>query len=825
MFCDRGCIFESSKLERRRGISTVQRKDCALESLENEVEVLNNKVTLLTNDLSRRRRLSSNDHVQTVLTLEEEKSKIEAELQEARQKLSEAISVTERLQIDNVLLGDENASVKEKLTLAGVILRQKDGVHPSEGFIDAAQQVWKELGVELSHREAVRLQIESCLEDTCSRKLQEESALKESTCAAIASIEGELIAMQRALGLSMDNSHDDNGSMKLLQRLEWLKARRAELQPIFLGASERSHKIAQDAQELVSSMSISTEDLSNDLQSLIRTKTKVAESSSPPSASNSNDQATFDLSNRFLSSCEGELSSLRLQKARVLVKNSEVQNAAHKLVQEMNLSEDEVVAVSVHSVKQRLDGLPSWWNQARLVDAARCVVQGNRVVSASRGFSDHLQMIYDSLSSIAQGRGQLSSVLREIVTRAQKTLLDTVEREIDASEAFTSFHDALFRLPPLSQEFVEVCITEMDALVSGVESMAQSEIEALTVVWEALNVSLRERGKFWSEIDDSTKAMESSTESPFDEVLRICATDKEQWVLTAIKNCRSMYKRLGVRLFKLERIHQQVEKLRARQDTKSKIISLDSELRLLGARLSEFEDKKCNKQRLLTKKSGSSALLKEERFRKQMQGKYTSSLEQLASLLQLWNENEGEVFDHKLLSNEVRVILQNSEGVDNWVEKRTEFMHLRMVQSAVKRKPERPSRLMSPRKPTLKSGFAGTSASPALGRQKVAPSEPSSASKKRKVKDKLGNLFPSKAAKSRKLVGDVLAKSNKTRESITHVPFGKVLSELPEYPTTNNLLEHPTTTKLPEHPKTHKRQSTTVLPFANILSEIPETEN
>ena len=294
-------------------------------------------------------------------------------------------------------------------------------------------------------------------------------------------------------------------------------------------------------------------------------------------------------------------------------------------------------------------------------------------------------------------------MLREIVTRAQKTLLDIVERELDASEAHASFHDALFRLPPLSKEFIEACITEMDALVSGVETMSQSEIEALTVVWEALNVSMRSRGQFWSKIDDSTKAMETTTESPFDEVLRTCADDKEQWVLTAVKNCRSSYKRLETRLYKLESIHGEVEKLRSRQDSKSRIISLDSELRILSARLSDFEDKKCNKQRLLTKKSGSSALLKEERYRKQMQGKYSSTLEQLSSLLKKWKETEGSTFESNLLSNEVRAMLQDANGGGgNWVEKRTEFMHLRMVQSAVKRKPEKQSRLTPPRKRLLK---------------------------------------------------------------------------------------------------------------------------
>ncbi|CAB9521271.1 Kinesin-like protein [Seminavis robusta] len=812
-------LYAKTELERRRVASAVARKDCALVSLENEVEALSNKITGLTNDISRRRRLSGEDQVQMLQNLEEEKSSLEDKLREAQDRLNEATSSKEQLQKDMEKLGGEHAAVKEKLTLADTIIQQTDGVHPSEGFFDKAQLLWQELGVDLGHREAIRQQIESCLEDTCARKLEEASDLKSKTSTTISRLEGELNTMQSALGLELGDSTSDPAEMTLLQRLEWLQGESAKLQPTVAGALERREKIARDAQEITSSMMISKSDLSSDLQSLIRhtAAMQASQEHEDPgmSGEKQNGPVQGNLSDRFLSGCEEELSSLRLKKARLLVRNTEVLNLSHKLVQEMNLSEDEVVAVSLHSVKQRLDNLPSWWDQSRLVEASTRVVQGNGVLSASRPFSDHLEMIHDSLSSVAKGRSQLSSVLREIVNRAQKTLLDTVERELDASEAYTSFHDALFRLPPLSQEFVEACITEMDALKTGVETMTQSEIEALTVVWEALNVSLLDRGKFWSEIDEATKAMESSTESPFDEVLRICTEDKEQWVLTAIKNCRSCYKRLETRLFKLERIHRQVERLRARQDTKSRIISLDSELRLLSARLSEFEVKRCSKQRLLTKKSGSAALLKEERFRKQMQGKYTATLEQLAAMLQRWKDNEGVGFDRNLLSTEVRTLLKKSDGVDNWVEKRTEFMHLRMVQSAVKRKPaERSSRLTPPRKRPVKPAVESSTkkkrevsrASPAPQRQRIVPLDPNSALKKRKPQDKArSTLASSKSTKTHRAdsPGKPRPQTNRNGESSTLLPFGKVLSEHPEN-------------------ENKKKRQSTMLPFGNVLSDISE---
>jgi hypothetical protein len=152
----------------------------------------------------------------------------------------------------------------------------------------------------------------------------------------------------------------------------------------------------------------------------------------------------------------------------------------------------------------------------------------------------------------------------------------------------------------------------------------------------------------------------------------MAAVDGEEWVLTAVKDCTKDYRQLEMKLFKLEKIHSEVEQLKTRQDAKSRILTLDSELRILNSKLNEFEDKKCVKQRLITKKNTSSNLLKEERFRKQMQSKFTSKLDQLLKLLKDWKTNENTNFCHDFLSEDVRMFLKNSD--------RNEFMHLRTVE-------------------------------------------------------------------------------------------------------------------------------------------------
>ena len=732
-----------------------------------------------------------------VQRLETEKAGVEQQLEAAQKKLEAVSYEIDDLKLSNERLAEEHAATKEKLTLAEVIAKQTGGVHPSEGFLEKAQEIWCELGVNPSHRESIRLQIESCLEDTCARKLEEESALKEETSSNIKKLKSELSSMEAALGFATE--YDDTvSSMKLLRRLDWLKQKYEGIKPTFDSAVERRGEISKDAEDLASSMKLSLEGLPAELYSLIQNKDQTLSGGD-----------AFDLSDAFLSKCEEEVSSLRLKKARVLVRNTEVRSEVYKLVQEMNLGEDDVLNLSLHSIRQRRRKLPDWWDHEIAAGVARCVVLSTGLVNATQAFSKHLEMVFESLESVANGRRKLSTVLRDIVMRAQKTLLDTVEGEIDVSDAYASFHDALFRLPPLSKEFVDACISEIETLISGVEAMAQSEIEALTVVWEALNVSISTRGKFWSEIEDSTKTIESSARSPFDEVLQASALDKEQWVLATVKNSLSSYKKLETRLFRLERIHQEVEKRRSSQDSKSKIISLDSELRILSARLSDFEDKKCNKQRLLTKKSGSAALLKEERFRKQMQGKYTSTLEQLVRLLKKWKEEEGAGFDPNLLSDEVRALVKASQGASSWVEKRTEFMHLRMTKSAIKRKPEQQTtRLTPPRKRHIKpynvprpdtgdgtlrkKREARMGASPGRSR----PLEPTSAFKKQKTEKQdpqftdTRKTSPTGKSSSGLNVKDTAAKKESTtpkrrllgsskRESTTLMPFGKVLSGTP----------------------------------------------
>jgi hypothetical protein len=858
-------------MERQRSQKLIERKDAALHSFESEVESLNNKVAGLSKDLSCRRVLveSGEDPMQVIKRLEAEKLTLDGELRAANLKVEGLTTRAQNLERAGKITERNHDETRELLALAEISLVKHNGEIISKDVLEKLQQIWGDLGVDRNLRENSRQEIESCIEDTCTRKLDEASALKAKTEQEIRKITQKLDSMRNALGLSVN---DTPSGSTLMEYLEELRGQVKELEPQFKSGQERRGKIVKDVINLFASMDFSDDQLSTNLQTLLAQESStqhepLQEISTSTSGRNKraakmkdvegmvnalsaafkpnnglsdiaeeraeteepiHQRPTRCLHDEFLSRCEKDVSMLRVQRSQMLVKNRDMQQEASSLVAEMHLSTSDIVTLVEYSAKRRLKELPAWWIRDSAEAVARVLAGSGGSVETSETFSQHLKLVTETLGSLAEGRRLLSTALRGIVERAQKTLLDIVGREIDASEAYASFHDALFRLPPLSQELIQACISEMDALVAGVEAMTQSEIEALTVVWEASNVPSADRRRFWGEAEESMRDTEQRKESPFDEVVRLCSLDSEEWVLSAVNEATKGYRELETRLFKLDKIHHEVEKIRLRQDGKSRIISLDSEVRILNANLSDFEDLKCSKQRLLTKKSGGSVLLKEERFRKQMQGKLTSKLEQLAALLQAWNKEEGKTFDASLLSDDVRMLLDNPDQMETWVKQRTKFMPLRTVLTAPSRKrpvdktqtvkhdPQNQSSLQSSRyksglTPPRKRLAPSTSAVDQSTRTGTSPSKrvPLSPSKRvplqRPRESPLkGSARSVEVSKKRKPEVDPTTTASKVRRTTpneNNKPIPKISSKQ-------------------EKTAPRKRETSTLPPFGHLLSEV-----
>jgi FtsZ-binding cell division protein ZapB len=709
-------------VERQRLAEGLQRKESTLESFNMEVDSLNNKINTLTNEINQRRAMSESGdgHFEKIEKLTAEKARLSEELHGAQARVTKLTMEVANLKDKAAERFREKSDFKEKLIVAEAIAKQHSEAHPSEPILTKLQGIWKDLGVSEIYREDAQRKIDTCLEDTCNRILEEASKLKANTIAEINRLENELTSISSVLGKDPPPVIDVKANgVTLLPLCESLREEASKIRPEYLSAVERRMNLVNDARTLVDAIGREKAQPSSKLTELIEGQEKQGssiksgreqraevlrnvqgmvdsldrlmgsdstedhemESITEPSSPLTDDYnygPPRSLHVDVLDSCEKEVSRLRLLKSEILVQNSEVREEIAALVKDMHLSADEIVALTEQVVDFQNENTSAWWATDVALQVARSLLDNESCVLTTPAFSKHLDSIRLAMETVAAHRRSLSQALKGAVDRAQKTLLMTVDGETDVSEAYASFHDALFQLPSLSKEHVDACIAELNALVAGVDAMRQSEVEALTVVWEALDVRPNQRSSFWSKLEEDTTQMQLTDENLFDSVRSVESRYKESWVVKATNEAHKVYADLSMRLFKLESIHRSVETLRTRQDAKSRIISLDSEIRILSAKLGDFEDKRCSKSRLLTKKTGSGALLKEERFRKQMQTKFTSKLEQLARLLRIWIETEGESFDANLLSDEVRNLLDNADCMETYVESRTVRMHLNL---------------------------------------------------------------------------------------------------------------------------------------------------
>ena len=806
------------------------RKDAALSSLENELDITQGKVEFLSRELVNRRILTeSGSDVFELLRQSEEKCKgMDAALARVRVDLSrsfergnetEAMLVTKQRELENT---------KDSLVLATTALADVNGSIKSEETLRKLQTIWAELGVDETFREQVRIALKNCISDTCDRHFAEAALLKSTTQKEIGILKAKRNSMLVALSLPSSHGKIFPG---LLTEVESLRDEVSKLEVAFIAANSRRERIISDTISLSSALGIKTSDLPANLQLLIqhieepKPSTKsigrlrrasimenvkamvdsisnhivdTLETVSSPALSHEYGMTfspDINLEEGFLLRCEEDVAELRVRKSEMLLKNREKVQKIRELSKSLHATVPELVRLVENTLLGDESSLPEWWNSDDVVKLLKMVVVSSPLADSGDIESRCIQLVLETLEIVAGRRQRISSLLRAIVENAQQALLDIVSRELNASEACASFRDALQNLPSLSIDFCQSCISEMEALVVGVEAMTQSEIEALTVVWEALKVSMEERREFWGKIDEENGRSKSTKQDRdhLDELKRTLQKTKnaEDRIVSLVSRGIRVQNELEGKLNKLSAIHNQVEKLRLKQDTKSQVMSLDSEIRILNSKLQDFEEFQCSKQRLLTKKTGSTALLKEARFRKQMKSNFVTKLEQLASLLRSWEAEEGQSFDASLLSEDVRMLLNNPDSMESWIEKRTKLMPSRTVPANT-----------SPRK--------------------------------RSFDDQEGAMIDSNTQRNR-LCGElpqrkkVAAVARQTRLHVPSTNDTPVRSPMrkrktaPREPSDKCLdeeIQNPSTTRLTKRFLTGRKDSKTLPPFGRILSEV-----
>jgi kinesin family protein 4/21/27 len=747
--------YFAAELQCRSLADRLDKKASSVQNMENEAMLQSEKIFSLTKSLDQYRKsvTSESYSVDKIHNLQRElqttNEKLESCVADKMQLLTELEEARKALSLSLV----ENAQAVEKLALLHSERKITESTERTEQMLMQLQDILAAIGMTSEDREVVRRRLENCVEDNLTKMIDEVKTMRDEMIQKIYHDEHRIQEMHFALGLEQPFSWNDTSGKNLMCQLDILDRQLSENEPIYTVATERRDRLKRDAEIL----SIGSE-LGSDLQKLLQSRRRIPkkkrsstialhqrvsmETSREARAkmlrnvdnmvkglkaideeSNPTSHGEFaishldlalesaepgSLSTSFLDRCEQDVKKLRLLKSERLLANTEICDNINAITKEMHAGSDEVSSIVLHGLKKRQRDISSCWDDSVARAVFRALSKKGSILVDVR-FTNHLNLIHDTIRGVSQGRRLLSDTLSQVINESHAALVATAEGcGMDVGDLAQCLHDALFHLPPLSKEHVRACIDEMQMLLTAADSVAQSEVETLTVLWEGLHLTKSDRSLFWGELDRELTKIEMCTSSPFDSLLEECPVDVEEWVLKSSKDAMRVQRILGVKIFKLSRIHQEVEKLKLTQVAKNGIMSLNSELNLISAKLVEFEEKAGDKQRLLNKKVNSSSLLEEERYRKQMQGMFVAKLETLRQLLNEWESNEGPVKDDDMLSEVVQSMIQNSHRLDAWMNEKTSLMHLRTTNSKSNiRTALRPERTSSKTRPSSGPGSAG----------------------------------------------------------------------------------------------------------------------
>jgi len=673
----------NSELNRQKLAQSIKRKDAALQNYELELEKADKNQKMIKDKYDRQNDLITEDQgvsIEVVDTLRNEVESLKAELEEIRLEKKQLSDDRINIQNKNVTLERNYLEFQESVTLNKASQEDLKTSEEAKKSLSELQMTWKVLGVSKSERECVRRQIETALEDTCRRKLEEATNTFVETIESITKLRKCCSMIHSALGIPEEDTKieaENFEDLSMLDHFNRLKDHFNKLKPRFVGARKKLIKMGEDAKKLAKSLDVSVDSLSPHLQMIIAQN--ICEGGDEWNEIDTNAVGPpYSLSSNKLKQCEKEVHHLRHLKSAALTTISSQREKANKLAIATNFNRNDLFALCVFTLKKRCKEFPDWWDPKIADKVCGSIIKSIDVVSLNAKCTKHLLLALESLEWVESGRRILSDSLKQIIKNAYTKLLSAVEGQIDVSEALDTFNEAFSQMPSLSKDYIQSCIEEMSTIVKAAEDMLQSETEGLTVTWEALRVTKNKRGKFWGEVDEALTNVQMTALSPFDTLLQKKAFDLEDWVIKAVREATKIHRTMNFVLVKLEKIHREVQGNRELQITENRIKSLDAEIQVMGVRLAKFEEEAGNKQRLF---QSSANLLKEEKYRKLSQSKLSPKLEKLGHLLMDWEKKEGSKFDVNWLSEEVRLFIQGQKSVETWVEDRTAFMHLKTTRT------------------------------------------------------------------------------------------------------------------------------------------------
>jgi len=702
-------VFElhvNTEYQRRYLKEQLLRKESTIHSFEKELHVQQAKVETLSKSLDNHRNRSDEPITDEVNELKTANSM----LNESQRELAVLSSKLEEVREALTASQNENAQLMDRLALSHAKQNLTQSNDETSRLLTELQEIWADVGLSMDEREAVRNRLKNCVEEACSSMVAKASQLRVEKKQQMDISKARFQNMHSLLGtyetfLTIAHKIDSNASID--GKIRSLNHCINEISEEYHLAKTRYQTLFDQTKTLTSELDLDKNTFtSKNLQLIMQCGRRLSNSISPPSSEPL-------LSNAFLDACEKDVKRLRMIKSERLLSTIQSTNEFRSISKEMDVNAMELSAMALYLIRRRSN--VAWWNDSTFSQVQIVLSKQGSEQLVNDMFANHLRLVLETVRRIAHSRRLLSDALKHIIDETRDTIISTAD--FDVKDLYQSLQDTLSRLPPLSNQYVKGCIDQMQMFATAAETVSQTEVEMLTVLWEGLNVTSSERGRFWSTIEFSVSKIQSQITSPFDHILD---ERNEDWVLKAATEATKVQRELGVKVFKLKSIHTEVERLKTKQYAKNSIMSLNGELKALSTKMRDFEEKADNKHKLTNKRINSASLLEEERFRKQMQEQFATKLKVLRKMIQEWEDSEGAILDSDMLSEVVQDMLANSHRLDAWMNERTRFMHLRTTHTKHKTGKVTENTPSSAR-PSSRQGQTSTPRTAAVGSSSLKP--------------------------------------------------------------------------------------------------------
>ena len=444
-------------------------------SFEKELDAQYAKVVALSKKLGQRR-LSCNgtetDEVHHLKkAVESAKSQLDACVNEKASLSAELGKVREALHVSQT----QHAEAMDHLALKIAQQNLTQSNDETSRMLSDLQKIWAEVGLPMNQRQVVRERLKNCVEDACSNMLAEASRLRDDKREEVEKLQSKLQAMHALLGTMDSYSSITSVSQSIEDQTKALNYCINEIRHEFENALARCKALITSTNALVSELNLDENAISPNLKQLLLHGKQLLKSSSSSASSEP------ILCDSFLDSCEKEIKKLKLLKSDRLLSTVDLFNKLRSIAAEMDASPKELTSMALYCIKRR-SYLPEWWSSRVWEQVEGAFSKQGSDQTATEAFIAHLKLLVDTTESITHGRRLLSDALKAVVDESHEVILATAEGcEMDVMDLYQSLQDTLSRLPPLSKQHVKGCLDEMKMFTAAAESIAQSEIETLTV--------------------------------------------------------------------------------------------------------------------------------------------------------------------------------------------------------------------------------------------------------------------------------------------------------------------------------------------------------